>query len=193
MFNINNNNKTMEVKGSAISSTLNYVKINHESEYDSWFNSLEEDSQQILKSISNSKWYPMKEGLLNPTQKIIDRFFDNDNKGAYKVGYHSADTGLNGIYKLFIKLGSPNFIISKTAKVFGMYYKGAKMEVISSTSESVILDITHFPEYSIIIEQRVIGWIEKALEITGCKNIKTSLVKSLAKNDDSTELFIVWN
>lgn len=182
----------MEVKGSAIISTLNYVKMNHKNDYDYWFNSLDKNSQEILRSISNSKWYPIKEALFEPTQKIIEQFFDNDNIGAYKVGYHSAETGLNGIYKFFIKMGSPNFIISKSAKVFGTYYKGAVMDVISSTPKSVILDITHFPEYNIIIEQRVIGWIEKALEITGCKDIKTNIVKSLLKNDNSTELFIVW-
>ena len=66
------------------------------------------------------------------------------------------------------------------------------MTVISKTSTSVILDISNFPQYHILVEKRIIGWIEKALEITGCKNIKTNIIKSLCSDDNSTELFITW-
>lgn len=182
----------MEVKGSAIKSTSEFVKKYFTKDYTDWFNSLDKETQDIIENTSVSKWYSIKEGLIHPTQKIIEHFYDNDIKGAYETGRYSADSGLNGIYKFFIKIGSPSFIISKSASVFGTYYKNAIMTVISKTSTSVILDISNFPEYHILIEHRVIGWIEKALELSGCKNIKTNIVKSIYSNDNSTELFITW-
>ena len=182
----------MEVKGSAVKSTSEFVKKYHTKDYSDWFNSLDKKTQDIIENISVSKWYPINEGLIHPTKKIVEHFYNNDGKGAQETGRFSADSGLNGIYKFFIKMGSPNFIISKSASVFGTYYKDAIMTVISKTSSSVILDISNFPEYHILIEQRIIGWIEKALELSGCINIKTNIVKSICSNDNSTELFITW-
>jgi len=182
----------MKVKGSAVRSTSEFVKKYYTNGYTDWFNSLDEKTKEIIQNNSVSKWYPINEGLTHPTQKIIELFYNNDTKGAYETGKFSADIGLNGIYKFFIKMGSPNFIISKSASVFGTYYKDAIMTVISKTSTSVILDISNFSEYHILIEQRVIGWIEKALELSGCKNIKTNIVKSICTDDNSTELFITW-
>ncbi len=90
-------------------------------------------------------------------------------------------------------MGYPSFIISRAAKVFSAYYKDSSVKVLSSTKTSVILMIDHFPEYVEVVEQRIIGWIDKALEISGCKNVKTQVVHSLLKEDSFSEFFTTWD
>jgi len=42
------------------------------------------------------------------------------------------------------------------------------------------------------VEKRILGWVEKALEICGCKNIKLDVVKSLIHGDPASEIEITW-
>ena len=41
-----------------------------------------------------------------------------------------------------------------------------------------------------VIEYRIAGWIEKALEISGCKDISVEITKSMTQNDALTEFTV---
>ena len=47
------------------------------------------------------------------------------------------------------------------------------------------------PEH--VIEHRIAGWCERALEFTNCKNVKANITKSLRNGDDLTEIVITWD
>ncbi len=184
----------MQVKGAAVVSTKAFVEATHEEELIKWLSNLPEQSQKIYtQTISESKWYPLNDAFIIPTRIMLGMFYNNDLKGAYELGSYSAEKGLTGIYKVFVKMGSPSFIISRAAKVFSTYYKGSSIKVLSSTKKSVILMIDKFPEYADVVEQRIIGWIDKALVISGCKNVKTQVVHSFLNGDSFTELFTTWD
>jgi hypothetical protein len=183
----------MEVKGAAVKSTIEFVKQNFSDNYDDWLNNLPKESFSILSgNISNTKWYSFKYAQLIPTDYIIDNFYSNNIDGAKEIGRYSAKESLHGIFKYFIKLGSPSFLINRAAKVFKTYYKNSHIEVVSSTKTSVILKITDFNELDKYTEARISGWIEKALEISGCKNVKANIVNSIAEGDDYSEIFLTW-
>ncbi len=184
----------MQVKGATIVSTKSFVEKTHEEELIKWLSNLPEQSQTIYtQTIAESKWYPLNDAFIIPTRIMLAMFYNNDLRGAYELGSFSAEQGLTGIYKVFVKIGSPSFIISRAAKVFSAYYKDSNIKVLSSTKKSVILMIDKFPEYADVVEQRIIGWIDKALVISGCKNVKTQVVHSFLNGDPFTELFTTWD
>jgi hypothetical protein len=43
------------------------------------------------------------------------------------------------------------------------------------------------------VEARIAGWMQRALEINGCKNIIVKMPKSLTKGDPVTEYLVNWN
>jgi len=53
--------------------------------------------------------------------------------------------------------------------------------------------VNQFDQYSDVIEQRISGWIERALEICGCKGVRVNVAKSLANRDQCTQYDIEWN
>lgn len=184
----------MLVKGAAVVSTKAFVESKYEGELIKWLSNLPEKSQKIYtQTISESKWYSLNDAFVVPTRIMLKMFYDNDLSGANELGSYSAKKGLTGIYKVFVKMGSPAFIISRAAKVFTAYYKDSSIKVLSSTKKSVILMIDRFPEYADVVEHRIIGWIDKALEISGCENVKTQVVHSFLKGDPFTEFFITWD
>jgi hypothetical protein len=54
------------------------------------------------------------------------------------------------------------------------------------------LHITKFEKPDSYVEYRIGGWMNKALEISGCKNVKTLITKDIAKGDKVTEYVMSW-
>ena len=184
----------MEIKGTAVIAIRDYVKLNHKESYDKWIDSLPQDSSYIFKNaIDSSKWYPIKEGGIMPTRKAAEMFFDSDyQKGAWEMGKYSAEKALTGIYKIFVKASSPGYIVQRASRVFATYYQPCKMVATKSTEKSTLLEISNMTESDIVIELRIKGWIEKALDISGAKNCKMNSPKSMAKGDEVTQFDIEW-
>lgn len=185
----------MEIKGSAVKSIAEYVKRNHSESYQDWLNSLPHQSKKIFSEpVLPSNWYPVTDAAVVPTKQLAEFFFDKDiEKGAWQSGRYSAETALTGLYKFFVMAASPHFIISKASKILSTYYRPADIEVHDKGSNWVKVHFSNFEERSQIVECRICGWIERALEISGAKDVKVSINKSMAKGDPITELYMNWS
>lgn len=185
----------MQVKGTAVKSIKEYVQNKYASRENEWIQSLPESSSKLMAGgIFANNWYPMKDAAVEPTKAIAKMFYNNDIKrAALECGRYSAEVGLRGVYRIFVKVASPNYIMQRAGRVFTSYYSPSEIAVVSSHDKGLTLHITKFPEPEEIIEHRIAGWCERALEFTNCKNVKANITKSLAKGDSLTEIVINWN
>lgn len=185
----------MEVKGTAVKSIKEYVEIKYPSRVNDWLQALPETSSKLMSGgIFANNWYPMKDGAVEPTKAIAKLFYNNDIKrAALDSGRYSAEVGLKGVYRIFVKVASPNYIMQRAGRVFTSYYSPSEIAVVNSHDKGLTLHITKFPEPEEVIEHRIAGWCERALEFTNCKNVKANITKSLAKGDSLTEIVINWN
>lgn len=184
----------MEIKGSAVKSIPEFVKSNYPDSYDQWLDSLPENAKKIFsKPVLPSDWYPLIEGVVDPVMSIGDLFYDSDSgKAAWETGRYSAEIALTGIYKFFVQAATPSFIIGRAGKIFTTYYRPSEMKVVSKGEKSVTLHITSFDDPDEIVEKRIGGWMERGLEISGCKNVQVKIPKSLTKGDEVTEYNLLW-
>jgi hypothetical protein len=184
----------MEIKGTAVKSIPEFVRQKYPDEYVNWVKALTPKSQEIMDSASTSSWYSLKDAAIDPSKKVAEMFFNNDiKKGAWDLGRFSAEVALNGIYKIYVKLSSPAHIVSRGSRVFAAYYTPSKMEVVKLRENMVNVILTDFNPPSDIIEYRIAGWMERALEISGCKAVQIKIEKSLTKGDSSTIFQCSWN
>jgi hypothetical protein len=139
-----------------------------------------------------SKWYPLKQMLIEPTLRICELFYKGDINGAVEQGRFSAEHGLVGIYKVFIKLGSPGFIIDRAGPIMTSYYEGSNMEVMERSEKRIRLNITKFDEPNKVVENRIKGWIERALEMSSAKNPKATITKSMTDGAPVTDMTVTW-
>jgi len=184
----------MEVKGTAVRSIPEFVKKTFPEKYADWLNSLSAEAKKLfIDGVRSNEWYGIKEAAIVPTEAIGRMFFEGDTKkGAWESGRYSAEVSLNGVYKLYVKASSPGHIISRAGRVFSAYYQPSTMATAKHQDKSVTIHITEFFEPSPIIEYRIGGWMEKALEISGCKEVNVEITKSLAKGEQYTEYYITW-
>lgn len=183
----------MEVKGSAVISTPKYMKEKYPSQYEKWLDALSQESRHIMQSVLASNWYPLDAGFIQPTKAACDILQNGSKKVAWDMGRYSAEYSLNGVYRVFFRIGSPAYLISRGAKVFSSYYKPCELNVTSNDSKNTSIQITEFPESSEYIENRIAGWMEKALELCGVQGIQVAISQSMAKGDALTEIQLKWD
>jgi hypothetical protein len=185
----------MEVKGTAIMATREFVRSKFgDEELKRWVSMLTPGAAAIYGgAILTNQWFDLKTILEEPCRKICEIFYGGDAKAYREVGRHSAEHGLKGIYKLFVKFGSPHFILGKAGSILPTYYKPSVMRGEDAGKNTFIVYVNQFDQYSDVIEHRIAGWMECALEICGCKGIKISVPKSLSRKDECTQYNVEWN
>ena len=185
----------METKGTAIIATRDFVKARHGEEgLKKFIDSLDPTAAKSYSSIIlSNNWFDIQKMLVEPSIKIAELFYNKDKKAFWEIGRHSADHGLKGIYRLFVKVGSPQFILNKAGDILPTYYNPSEMKGESIDKNKFSVKITKFEDYTEVVEMRIGGWIEKALEICGCKNVKVEISKSFLKKDDHTQFILSWD
>lgn len=184
----------MRVKGTAVLTLPLFIKEKYGKEaFDKWLAALSDEAKDVYAfPILSSSWFPVKEILVEPTRKICDLFYNGKVTGGWDSGRFSADYSLKGIYKMFVRFGSVKFLIDKSSAILPTYYDSCRIEVKEFSDNKSVLHISEFPVPDAIIDSRIGGWVERALEISGCKDIRVVISQSLAKGDPVTELKISW-
>jgi hypothetical protein len=184
----------MQVKGTAIAVLPKFIEEKHGPDaLNKWKNALSVEAQKVFhEGVMLSDWYPIKEVYLEPTALLCEMFYNRESKAALEIGRYSADYALRGVYKAFVKLSSVKSFIKRANVVMTTYYKPSAMETFSVEPHRLVLHITNFPVPSEHAELRIAGWIQRSLEIHGCKEVSWDIPKSLTKNDPLTELVFSW-
>lgn len=185
----------MEIKGVALIPTREYVRRNFEERYSEWLAGLSFDARNIVANAVSSNWYPLQEGMIEPTQKICELFHNGKEEGAWLVGRFSADHALNakmGLHRVFVKFGSPNAIVSKGSSIFSRYYRPSRLMVVENDRNGCVIHIVEFEEPNRLVEFRIGGWMERAIEVSGKTVTKAKITRSLTRGDPVTEYVLEW-
>jgi hypothetical protein len=184
----------MQVKGTALRTTRDFVKTKFPGSYDKWLDSLTPESKKLYSStIDATAWYAYKEGYAIPIGKIMDICFDGNKKtGGDQLGEWSAEIGLKGFYKVFLLIASPQFLLQRASKIFTTFYEPSEIEASIIGSNDAILRINKFEDIDEAIEYRIAGWIRKALELANCREPSYLITKALSKGENATEIHFHW-
>lgn len=185
----------MEIKGSAVKATPDFVKEKFGARYTEWVKSLPEASRVIIEQpIYATTWYSLTDSVIIPTQKAADLFFEgNSVKAANEIGRYSADIALKGVYKIFVRVSSPNFVLSRASSIFATYYQPADIKVIDSSEKRAILQFSKFHPNDRLIMNRIAGWIEKTLEITLKSALKVDVENHIEGANLTSKITVMWN
>lgn len=182
----------MLVKGAVIRPMHRFVKERYPAHYDRWKAQLSAESRTVLEHGIVTSWYPMERAMIEPTQVLCDLTADPADDVAWEIGRFSADFALRGLFRIFVRLGSPAFIIKRASHVFSTYYTNAELRVHDSSSRHATLHLVEFPEPNHLVERRIGGYMERAVELSGGRHVKSTVVSSLAAGDDRTEFHFSW-
>ncbi|RPH33780.1 MAG: hypothetical protein EHM93_03855 [Bacteroidales bacterium] len=185
----------MEIKGSAVKATPDFVKEKFGARYNEWVKLLPEKSKNIIEQpIYATTWYSLTDSVIVPTQKVAELFYaGNSAKAASEIGRYSADVALKGVYKIFVRVSSPQFVLSRASSIFSTYYQPSEIRVIESAEKKAVLQLSKFHPTEKLIMNRIAGWIEKTLEITLKSALKVDVDNHVEGANLTSKITIMWN
>jgi len=162
----------MDIKGTAVKVTPEFVKARYAARYKEWIDSMPPASQKILnESIYANEWYSLVDSVITPTQKAAQLFFGGDvQKAGFEIGIYSAEVALTGVYKIFMRISTPGFLLSRTSNVFASYYNPSDITIVESSDNHAIFRLGHFKLSEQPVIYRIAGWMKGAIIKTRGRN-----------------------
>ncbi len=182
------------VKGSALSSRVLWVQLNHG---EAGMSRLLAKCSTALRAniergIAKATWYPFDEFIELIT--TIDRLFGKgDLELVRELARHGADANLTTIYRLFYKVGTTHWILGRAVRLWGAHYDSGTLEVMTRGPKTAVLKIRDFATPHEVHCRSVMGWAERSIELSGGKNVVSKQTKCRMRGDDCCQLESSWD
>src|SRR5580692_5940419 len=183
----------VQIKGSAIKETIEQIKSRAgEAAFQKILGLLDEETRKICAAeIFSSTWYPLD--LFTRFLEIEIRVLANGHEEMVTRGSEAViERQLRGIYKAFVKLGSPEFVIKRIAAVHATYFQGVPIDVQLQGHGKAMIKYTGFERQHRIMGFAIIGFFKKALEISGAKDVVIYFATPIEEGKGYSELSIAW-
>ncbi len=180
-----------EIKGVGLRGLLKYIKLNYPPGVEPIIEKLPEAEKKVFDSpILTSNWYPY--AAFGEVLKIMDREMGSgDMRACRKYGESAGGLDLSSIFKVFLKVGSPQFIIKRSDWFWKQYFRPGGMEIAETTDTMVKIRIVNFPiikHHCVVME----GWMEKSLEMSGAKTPKVRELQCISEGAPYCEFICEW-
>lgn len=122
----------VEIKGSVILDSITGIKRRDgEQAYEELVALLDEDTKRMFQSvISGSSWYSL-DLFLRFLAAEVSKSANGNEEVLVTRSEKVIERQLRGIYKVFVKLGSPEFLMKRIAAVHMTYFNGVAIEFTS--------------------------------------------------------------
>ncbi len=182
-----------KVKASAVLSRLEYIRKHHGSEgLARLFDKLPtEDRSLLVGHLDAQRWVPFD--LFIRINVEADRIW---GKGDYTLcevmGRFGAEANLSTLYRLFYRLGSPLFILSKAARLWELHYDSGRMIAIHEGASVARLKIIGFETPHRAHCKSVLGWAARSVEMTGVTLLSSREDRCRLQGDAACEIVLSW-
>jgi hypothetical protein len=184
----------VQIKGSIVVDTVRAVKTRaSEEEYAKILSLLNNEARKVFeKEVFSSTWYSLDD-FMNFQKAFIHVLFGRREEILIRGSELLFEKQLEGIYKAFIKQGSPEFLLKRLAAVHQTYYKGVSVEVEMDSACKATVRYTGFEKQHHLAEYGIIGFFRKALEISGAKNVAAEFTNKISAGTGIADLSLTWS
>ena len=184
----------MQVKGTTIITTRDFVKEKFPNQFNDWIKSLPLESKKIYDSVVKvGDWYEAKSAYYEPMNRIAEQFYANNaQKAGEEMGKYSAKIALTGIYKVFLLVATPQYLMKRASRMMETFYNPSVVEVSETSNKTIVMKILKFDGVTKVLEYRFAGWCVKALELCNCKNISYRFLSHISSGQSETVIEYRW-
>ena len=184
----------VQIKGSIVLDTVRAVKTRaSEEEYAKILSLLNKDTRKIFEGeIFSSTWYPLDD-FMGFQKAFVHVLFGGREEILIRGAELLFEKQLEGMYKAFIKQGSPEFLLKRLAAVHETYYKGVSAKVEMDSACKATIRYTGFEKQHHLAEYGIIGFFRKALEISGAKNVAAEFTNKISAGTGIADLSLTWS
>jgi hypothetical protein len=184
----------VQIKGATIKEAVTEIKTHAgDQAFQKVLGFLDEDTRRIFEGeIIASTWYPLDNYARFLEVEV--RVLANGREEVVTRGAEAAnERSLRGIYKAFVKVGSPEYVIERIAAVHTTYFQGVSVDVQLPEPRKALIKYTGFEKQHRIMGFAIIGFFNKALELSGANDAVIYFTTLIEEGREYAELSIAWS
>ncbi len=142
-------------------------------------------------AIVTGGWYPLS--WYRHLHEVTHRTLNVGLEFSREVGRASTVHGLTrGLYKVFLKIVSPQFVVTNAAKLFNAYYERGAMVVDEKRAGLLRASWSGCAAFDQVIWEDVFGGCLGALEAAGARDVRLRLLGGGLDGCETAELEAAW-
>lgn len=151
----------------------------------------EADRQELTRPYQPDAWvdYGAHIRFLVAADRIIGR---GDLALLREEGIYGGNRGLNSVYKIFMVFAKPQYLLKRTAQIWGQYYDRGSARVRDVGERTASISVTDYPDIPLHHDVENMGWMEEALKLCGCRSPRVTHPKCLARGDEECLFVAAW-
>jgi len=126
-------------------------------------------------SPQSNAWYPLA-AFCEVLERMEQALGVDFGRIAWESGRYSVDKASQGPHRLLFFFASPLFIIKRTNALWGFYHDFGKVVITPEGTSAVRFCLTGCPDLPEIYRHNIAGWVERALELAGGKDVKLEVL-----------------
>jgi hypothetical protein len=165
----------VHVKGSMILGRVSYITHAFADRYDAFVAALSPDTRAALAArVLKSSWYPF-DMFLDASSTAEKMFGNGDYMLVRKMAAHSARINMPTIYKIFLRFGSPEHMISRVPQIWKVQYdSGVATSLIRPEGGGGAVELRDFGQPDPLHCHGVTGFMEECLRLVHVKSFELS-------------------
>ena len=145
----------------------------------------------VRDGIDKATWYPFS-WFLDLNVAIDEVFGSGDLSLVPELGRHGTETNLTTIYRVFYKVGTPRWILSRAGRLWRMHFDAGRLAVRLRTETVVDLAIVDFPTPHRAHCLSILGTIERSAELSGAEGVRAQELSCRAAGEKRCVLRVAW-
>jgi uncharacterized protein (TIGR02265 family) len=153
---------------------------------------LPEDAKSLRRTLLVTTSYPLALNL-KLDEAIARELYPADGKRAFlEMGRASADVNLMGPQRAFVREGDPHHLLSFAEAIYAYYYGQGRRIYQRTGPKSAMLTTMDAPPSTPGDCLTVVGWHERAIELSGGKEVQVVETRCRSKGDTVCEYKCTW-
>jgi len=184
----------LHIKGTAVMDAMEAIKARAgREELEKILSLLDVEAKETFRGpLSLSSWYSC-DAFARFLEVDIRETAGGNEKELIRRSEAVIEKQLSGIYKMFVKLGSPEFVIRRIAAVHSTYFDGVQIIPEMQGPKSATIQYVGFSRNHRIMGFAIIGFFRKALEISGAKKVDVHFTVPIEAGEKFCELALSWD
>lgn len=152
-----------------------------------------DDAQKLRKTLLVTSTYPLELNLRLDDAIAAELYPGEPDRAFLEMGRASADTNLNGPQRAFVRQGDPHYLLSLSETIYSYYYAQGRRTYDRSGPKSGVVTTYEAPPSSPADCLTVIGWYQRAIELSGGEDARVVEEKCRSRGHDRCEYRCVWS
>jgi len=154
--------------------------------------SLSPSDLEIVDGAVHVGWYDL--GIYDRLHETVDRVLgDDDLRLMVDLGHYCAEHDLSTVHRLFMRMASPSFLLSKYGEFWRRYQDSGTWAVDREAPKRVRCTLSNWGSRSEATCVRLSSYIERFLQLAGGKGARALRTKCNARGDRSCEYLCEWD